>query len=205
MSEWKGYILEDYKLSFKAGAMVLDIGCGNGRQMRDLISQGCSVIGLDLDLNALTHCQSLRLQVLQARAERIPILSASLEGAICKVVLPYTDENLVIREISRLLKPGAECYMICHGAGYYFRYLLRTPSWKRHVYGLRALINTWVWVLTNKRMPGFLGDTIYQSRRRLAKYYHEGGLEVMEDTPSKTFFGLPVFIQQKIRKVDTGA
>lgn len=205
MSEWQGYILEDYNLSFDAGMSVLDVGCGNGEQMQDLIRQGCLVTGLDLDFQALLHCRSLGLQVLQAPAEQIPLANASLDGIICKVVLPYTEEDRVIGEISRLLKPGARGYVICHGAGYYLRYLLRPLSWKYCVYGLRSLINTWVWVLTHRRLPGFVGDTIYQSRRRLAKYYRECGLAVIEDTPSKSFCGLAVFIQQMIQKVDTGA
>jgi SAM-dependent methyltransferase len=204
MSEWKGYILEDYKLSFTPGMLVLDIGCGLGEQMQVLTHQGCSVIGLDLDLTALSRCRSLGLAVLMARAEQIPIASGTLDGIICKVVLPYTCEDQVIREISRLLKPGARCYLISHGAGYYLRYLLWSQSWKYRLYGLRSLLTTWVWVLTNKRLPGFLGDTIYQSRRRLARYYQENGLLLLEDTSSKTFGGLAVFIQHRIEKADTG-
>jgi SAM-dependent methyltransferase len=203
MSEWEGYILEAYKLSFEAGMLVLDVGCGSGQQMQDLTYQGCLVIGLDLDVDSLLQCRKLGLQVLRASGEQIPIANASLDGVICKVVLPYTKEDQVIGEIGRLLKPDARGYVICHGAGYYLYYLLRSLSWKHRVYGLRALINTWVWALTNRRLPGFVGDTIYQSRRRLAKYYRENGLAVLEDTPSKSFCGLAVFIQQMIQKVDT--
>jgi ubiquinone/menaquinone biosynthesis C-methylase UbiE len=203
MSEWKGYILDDFQMSFDPGMLVLDVGCGLGEQMQVLTQQGCSVIGLDLDLDSLSRCQSMGLAVLAARAEQMPLASGTFDGIICKVVLPYTYEDQVIREISRLLKPEARCYLISHGAGYYLRYLLWSSSWKYRLYGLRTLLTTWIWVLTNKRLPGFLGDTIYQSRRRLAKYYQENGLRLLKDTPSKTFGGLAVFSQHLIEKTDT--
>jgi 2-polyprenyl-3-methyl-5-hydroxy-6-metoxy-1,4-benzoquinol methylase len=201
MAEWQSYILKEYKMSFQAGTRVLDIGCGYGEQMQDLFQQGCVAIGLDVDFHCLSHCRSLGLAVLQARAEQVPITDASLDGIICKVVLPYTHEDQVIGEIGRLLKPGATCYLIGHGAGYYLKYLLRPPSWKYRIYGLRALINTWVWALTRRRLPGFAGDTIYQSRRRLKKYYQANKLMVIEEVSSKPFCGLAVFIQQTLYKV----
>jgi SAM-dependent methyltransferase len=201
MSEWKSYTNEGYEISFDPGMLVLDVGCGPGEQMQELSRQGCLAIGLDLDFHALSHCHSLGLPVLQARAEQIPIADASLDGIICKVVLPYTREDQVISEIGRLLKPGARCYLICHGAGYYLKYLLRPPSWKYRLYGLRALINTWIWVLTGRRLPGFVGDTIYQSRRRLTKYYRDNGLRVIEDARGKNFCGATVFTQQIIHKI----
>lgn len=201
MSGWKGYILENYRLEFDRGSLVIDIGCGYGQQMDELKQQGCLTLGVDLDHSALLHCRNRGLDVTQARAEQIPLKDSSFDGIICKVVLPLTLEDQVLREVGRLLKPGAKCYLICHGAGYYLRYLLFPQSWKYRVYGLRSLVNTWLWALTGYRLPGFLGDTIYQSRRRLEKYYRENGLNLLKDTPSKYFLGFPVFIYQSLQKM----
>ena len=163
MSEWEGYILEDYKYYFEPETLVLDVGCGHGSQMKELIQQGSMAIGVDLDFAALEYCRSQELSVLRAYAELVPLKDSSLDGILCKVVLPYTREEQVIREFGRLLKPGARCYLNCHGAGYYLKYLLLSRSWKQRFYGLRSLVNTWMWVITGHRLPGFLGDTIYQS------------------------------------------
>jgi SAM-dependent methyltransferase len=200
MSEWTGYILEDYGFEFGPGMLVLDIGCGCGEQMKELERQGCRVIGLDLSMSDLIRCKDRGLDVLRARAERVPIGDAGVDGIVCKVVLPYTVEDQTIREISRLLRAGGRCYLSCHGAGYYLKYLLLPRSWKQSFYGLRTLVNTWLWVATGRRLPGFLGDTIYQSRRRLAKYYDEAGLRLLRDTPSKKFLGTPVFTYQLLEK-----
>ena len=201
MSEWEGYILEDYRIHFDQETLVLDVGCGQGNQMKQLIEQGSSAIGVELELSALIYCRSLGLSVLRAYAEQVPLKDSCLDGILCKVVLPYTREKQVLGEFGRLLKPGGRCYLICHGAGYYLQYLLLSPSWKHRFYGLRSLINTWVWMITGRRLPGFLGDTIYQSRRRLSKYFQVNGFSLLEDTPSKCFWGFPVFTYQLIKKI----
>jgi SAM-dependent methyltransferase len=201
MSEWSGYTLEDYSFDFEPGSLVLDVGCGYGRQMQRLNQRGCSTIGIDLDASVLSSCRRQGLCVLKARAEQIPIESGSLDGIICKVVILLTEEGKVIREIGRLLKPGAKCYLVSHGAGYYLKYLLFPPVWKHRLYALRTLVNTWLWVATGRRLPGFFGDTIYQSRRRLSKYFRGNGLALLQETPSEDFLGFPVFIYQIIEKI----
>ena len=100
----------------------------------------------------------------------------------------------------RLLKPGAKCLLVSHGAGYYLKYLLFASVWKYRIYALRTLINTWLWAMIGLRLPGFLGDTIFQSQRRLAKYFRENDLSLCEETPCKHFLGLPVFIHQIVEK-----
>lgn len=45
-----------------------------------------------------------------------------------------------------------------------------------------------------KHFPGFLGYTLYQSRRRLLRYYKAANLELVRDFPSSKYLGYPVFI-----------
>src|SRR5215813_12515375 len=153
MTEWEGYYPEDRRIDFSPGMMVLDVGCGHGYQMRQVLGKGTSVIGLDPDLSALHVCRSKGLAVLRAIAENVPMRDSSLDGILCQVVLPYTYEELVIAEIGRLLKPGGRCYLTCHGAGYSLRYIFFSPVLKHRFYGFRTLVNTWLWVLTGKRLP----------------------------------------------------
>lgn len=127
MSDWDGYILENYKFSFDPDTVVLDVGCGEGDQMIEIVTGGSLVFGLDPDSSALAHCRSQGLSVLRASAEQVPVKDASLDGILCKVVLPYTREEQVIREFSRLLKPGGRCHLIGHGAGYYLKCLFLRP------------------------------------------------------------------------------
>ena len=66
--------------------------------------------------------------------------------------------------------------------------------------GARALVNTAVYRLTGRRLPGFLCDTVNQSSRRLQQYYRRSGLELVAEHPSPQFAGAPVFIYHTIRR-----
>src|SRR5918996_135452 len=179
---WQDYVLKDYSfVDFALGTLVLDLGCGSGMQLQELRQGGCLAIGIDVDGVALANCQRSGLEVLQACAEQMPVKNESIDGLICKGVIPYTDVPKAFSEISRVLRPGALGYCCNLSAGYYLRYLLLGPSWKFRFYGLRTLVNTWLYTVTGRRLPGFLGDTIYLSRRRLEKHYQENGLHLLQD------------------------
>ena len=201
MGEWDKYVAADFRLEFPAGSLVLDVGCGEGAQMRELIDAGCRAVGIDVSDECLAACRGKGLAVLKAPAENIPLADASLDGIVCKVVLPYLWEKEAIAEFARLLKPGGKAYFIGHGAGYYLNYLLLSRSPMLRIYALRSLANTWFHNLTGHRLPGFLGDTVYQSHRRLGQNYDRGSMEVREETASKKFMGFPVFIYQAVEKV----
>jgi SAM-dependent methyltransferase len=199
---WQGYVLKDYSfVDFTPGTLVMDVGCGSGMELQELSQRGCLAIGIDVDRGSLANCQRSGLEVLQACAEQMPVKNESIDGLICKGVIPYTDVPKAFSEIGRVLRPGAVGYCCNLSAGYYLRYLLLGPSWKFRFYGLRTLVNTWLYAVTGRRLPGFLGDTIYQSRPRLEKHYQENGLCLLQDCPARSFLGLPVFIYQTIQKV----
>jgi hypothetical protein len=116
------------------------------------------------------------------------------------VVLPYTDERRAIEEIARVLTKKGVALLYVHGLGYSLRYLLRPDSWKHSVYAARTIVNTVVYRLSGRRLPGFLGDTIFQSDRTLRRYYRSAGLTLLSTIPSGRFFGQPVFIGHVLRK-----
>jgi len=200
---WNSYVAKDFNFAdFAPETLVLDIGCGLGFQLEELGQNGCRGIGIDVDPTYLATCRSRGLRVLRARAEKIPLKEGSLDGLICKGVIPFTDEPRAFGEIGRVLRAGAVGHFCYLAAGYYLRYAVLGHSWKYRVYGIRTLVNTWLYVLTGRRLPGFLGDTLYQGRRRLGMYYRQNRLRFVREGPSKTFLGFPVFIYHVVRKVD---
>jgi ubiquinone/menaquinone biosynthesis C-methylase UbiE len=197
------YILSDFSFAaFEPNMLVIDIGCGNGAQLKKLESRGCRAIGVDPDRNRVNTCTQRGVSAIEGHAEKLPFANATFDGVICKGVIPFTRPPAAFREIQRILKPGAVgqfCYL---SSGFYLRYLLLGPDrWLRHrVYGLRALINTWFFEVTNRALPGLFGDTIYQSQRQLRRYYKESGFTLLRETPSRRFAGLPVFIYHTVRR-----
>jgi len=200
--EWAGYVADDFKFNaFPSGARVLDVGFGRGEQMRALAASGCRSVGIDVSPELVSGARKGGWCVCRAAAEHLPFLDGAFDGLICKVVIPYTIEATVISEIGRVLRKGGIARVSYHGLGYSLRYLLTDRNWKRRVYGARVVVNTWLYSITGSRLPGFLGDTLYQSERRLRSYYKHAGLELVGAHPSARFFGACVFIYHTLRKI----
>ena len=198
---WSAYLSSPPEMShYQPGGTVLDVGCGNGEQLTRLRDARCRGIGLELAPEAARTCRAMGYPVIIARAENLPFRSNSCQGVLCKVVIPYTDERLAIEEIGRVLAPGGVAVLYLHGIGYSLRYLLRPDIWKLSLYAARTIANTMLYRLLGIRLPGFLGDTLYQSESRLQRYYRSSGLTFDSAIPSRRFLGLPVFIGHVVRK-----
>src|SRR5438876_889194 len=107
-----------------------------------------------------------------------PLTDGWADGVICKVVVPYAEEKSAIAECGLVLKPGGSMEACYHGVGYYLRCVLLGPSARLRLYGLRSILNSWLYALWERRLPGRLGNTLYQSSARLSQYYVANGLGV---------------------------
>jgi len=201
---WKTFLCPDYEFTaFPRGALVVDVGCGEGDQLAKLRLRGCVGVGIDVDRTAAAVCRAKGLFAVLARAEELPLRKEIADGVICKVAIPYTDESAAIAECARLLRHGGRMIASYHAVGYYLRLVLCEPSAKLRFYGLRALANTWWYRLTGKRIRGWVGDTLYQSRRRLDRYYSMTGLVLDDETAGRRFLAFAVFVYHRLRKLDS--
>ena len=187
------YVLSQ-SFDFPDGAVVLDVGCGKGAHLSE--ASGRLKIGVEPDVVSAMQSHARGFPVVRAYAEHLPFANETFDGIICKVVLSLTREDEAIREIARVVKRNCKVYLAFQGSGYYLRYFL-LGSWKERLYGLRTLINTWWWVMSHRRLPGFIGDTIYQSPRRLRRYFKSNGLQIASER-HKCFLGFPVFIYSEV-------
>ena len=187
------YVLPQ-SFDFPDSAVVLDVGCGRGAQLSQ--ASGRLKIGIEPDAGFARQSHERGFPVARAYAEHLPFADDTFDGIICKVVLALTREDEAISEMARVVKRNGKLYLAFQGSGYYFRYVV-LGSWKHRVYGLRTLVNTWWWAITHRRLPGFIGDTIYQSPSRLRRYYKANGLEI-DSWRQKCFLGFPVFIYTEV-------
>lgn len=198
---WAAYVAADYEFSdFAPGARVLDIGFGNGTQMRRTQRAGATAFGIEYDAALAHKGRRAGLHVCQALAEQLPIRTGAVDGVICKVVIPLTDESRTVQEIARVLRPGGTAHLVSHGLGYSLRYVLAPGGLLLRVYGLRTILNTWFYRITGRRLPGFLGDTLYQTAPALRRYYAHAGLVLAWVHPTPRFLGLPVFIYHRLQR-----
>jgi 2-polyprenyl-6-hydroxyphenyl methylase / 3-demethylubiquinone-9 3-methyltransferase len=95
------------------GLRVLDVGCGGGLLAEPFAALGCKVSGVDRSTPTLAaaraHAQrsGLDIDYLHASAESLPFDDQAFDLVCCCDVLEHVDDlAVVIKEISRVLKPG---------------------------------------------------------------------------------------------------
>ncbi len=96
-----------------AGRRILDLGCGKGRFACRFRELGADVIGLDGSQGMLAHAS--KLDRVRASALRLPFASRSFDGVMAVEVfehLPNSGIGHVMREISRVLKPGGRLAIV---------------------------------------------------------------------------------------------
>ena len=96
------------------GGRVLDLGCGTGPVLCELLRQDIDCIGIDYSPDMLEFARRrLRSQaldasrVLQGDCRRTPFSDKSFDAVICLGVISYVENyEVVLEEIRRILKPG---------------------------------------------------------------------------------------------------
>ena len=104
-----------YLVGDVAGKDVLDLGCGIGEELVPLIYKGARVIGIDLspelidlaERRVAMQCAGFPTPQLFARsAYETGLADRSLDMVFCSALLHHLDLPTVLKEISRILRPG---------------------------------------------------------------------------------------------------
>ena len=93
---------------------VLDLGCGTGFWTEIIANYG-NVIGLDISKTMLKYAKNKRpsLKFMLADAHSLPFESNSFDCVVSIGLFEYVDRKLVMKEISRILKPNGICIIQC--------------------------------------------------------------------------------------------
>jgi tellurite methyltransferase len=114
------YLLDQFMRGrIAAGMIVLDAGCGDGRNARFLLQEGLDVRAVDADARAIDHVRSMagklapQLPVSNFQVEAIEAMSlpdAAVDAVVASAVLHFArDDNqflAMVRECWRVLRPG---------------------------------------------------------------------------------------------------
>lgn len=98
---------------------VLDVGCGNGRNIFFFLKNGFEVYGVDQDAAAIETTRAMSVKIapsndpenfLVARAEQLPFGAATFDLVICSAVLHFANDKRhfedMLKGIWQVLKPG---------------------------------------------------------------------------------------------------
>ena len=89
------------------GHRVLDLGCRSGALTRHFL-EGNSVVGLDVDANALEKAAALGIEPVQANVEEpLPFDDGSFDAVVAGELLEHLQfPDALVAEIWRVLRPG---------------------------------------------------------------------------------------------------
>jgi ubiquinone/menaquinone biosynthesis C-methylase UbiE len=100
-----------------AGRDVLDVGCGQGRLVRELTGLGARVTGIEISEQQLAPARAADdgagARYLVGRAEAIPLADASLDLVVFRASLhhvPIAQMLPALREARRVLRPDGHVY-----------------------------------------------------------------------------------------------
>ncbi|MGH2566827.1 MAG: class I SAM-dependent methyltransferase, partial [Bacteroidota bacterium] len=99
---------------------ALDVGCGGGEYVAELMKVGLEAYGVDLSDEMILMCQrrlnldgaSFQARFKQGDIEQIPFDDEDFDLVLCVGVLGYLlEDSRAVREVHRVLKPGG-CFLV---------------------------------------------------------------------------------------------
>ena len=97
------------------GSIVLDIGCGDGRNIQSILESTKNVYGIDSEEKAVLDAKRRfekdeAVVIMQAVAEKLPFKNENFDIVTCLMILPNLENNkdAVFKEVSRVLKKGGQ-------------------------------------------------------------------------------------------------
>jgi SAM-dependent methyltransferase len=117
-SFWRHHREQFSRLLPPAGALTLDIGCGEGRLARHLRSEGHRVIGVDASPSLIAAARSAdpAIHFVRADAAALPLADACADLSIAFMSLQDVEAMpAAVREAARVLRRGGRfCMAIVH-------------------------------------------------------------------------------------------
>ena len=107
---YKWYWVEDFLNKFKSGCSILDIGCGNGRNME---RENINIIGIDNCLEFINICKKKNQNVILADMCDLPFKNYTFNGIMLIASFHHLStrqrRNQCLKEIKRVLMNGGKC------------------------------------------------------------------------------------------------
>ena len=219
-AEWQRYFDRPTRAEGSLAALeglevnrALDIGCGSGQELIPFVVKGSGFgIGVDIvpDTGRVgrelfsTLAKGARVSFVRAAAEALPFQTGSFDVAVCRLALPYTENDRALSEMARVLRTGGVLLLKIHHASYYLRKIengLRERDVRSVIHALRVLASGILYQATGRQPRTRLtGGETFQTRGLLRRKLAPLGMIIESELPDSNQ-ATPSFVIRKSRRL----
>jgi SAM-dependent methyltransferase len=202
-AEWQSYVDDPARAEGSLAALkglvverALDIGCGSGQELIPFVVKG-SAFGIGVDVVPETGRigrelfsklgERARISFVRAAAEALPFQTGYFDVAVCRLALPYTENDRALSEMARVLRPGGVLLLKIHHASYYLRKMgsgLRQMDVPSVIHSLRVLASGILYYATSHQPRTRLsGGETFQTRGLLRRKLAPLGMSIEAELP----------------------
>lgn len=217
--EWQSYFENPGRAEISLAALgglvverVLDVGCGGGQELLPFLAKS-SVLGFGVDVVPgtgrvarelfSTRAERERVSFIRAAAEALPFQTSSFDVVVCRLALPYTENDRALEEMGRVLRPNGIVLLKIQRATFYLRKIkngVRTADPRSVVHALRVLASGILYHVTSRQPRTRLtGGETFQSRGLLQRKLAPLGMFIAGQT-SESSPSTPSFVIKKLHQ-----
>lgn len=171
------------KLALQPGDRILDLCCGHGRHLLDLMKRGYEVVGVDLSEYMLAKCrEAAEMEGLKPNLIQADMREINFDSEFDAVINLFTsfgylesddEDQKVLDAVSRALKPGGRFIMDIHNRDVFMaRFLER--SWSENSRGDIILEERWFDPMTGRNSAREItihADGHRSERRNIVRFF----------------------------------
>lgn len=216
--EWQSYFDNPDRAEISRAALgglvverVLDVGCGGGQELLPFLTKSSALgFGIDVVPNTgraarelfSTRAERERVSFMRAAAEALPFQNNSFDVVVCRLALPYTENDRALEEMGRVLRPNGIVILKIQRATFYLgkiKYGVRTANPRCVVHALRVLASGILYHVTSRQPRTRLtGGETFQSRGLLQRKLAPLGMFI-EGKTSDSSSSTPSFVIKKLQ------
>lgn len=174
---WKNFLIKN----IKKNALVLEVGCGDGRSLKDLIEITKNLVGIDHDETAVNDAKRnlkniKNAKILLADGKNIPFKDKTFDAVLCMTTFAnfYDEKYIILSEMKRVLKDEGNIFISVYSEDALEE---RLKAYKQANLNIKKILHKGTVIFDDFGIDGFSEQF---SKKELKSIFKKANLKVLE-------------------------